>query len=215
MHFSTYTLLAPTVFISLSQAKNIDIVVGKNGLTFEPNSTTAAKGDTLTFKFWPMAHSVVQGAFDSPCTPSDTGFNSDFVRTSSGAANSTFVVTVNNTDPIWYYCSQGKHCQSGMVGVINPAENSKSKTLAAYASAAADVDEAKTPAEIRGGVFESSSSSSSGSSTSSSGSSSSSSTPSGSASTPASSTGAGASIVGQGAASIAGVVALVAGLWGL
>ncbi|MDV3160326.1 MAG: cupredoxin domain-containing protein, partial [Sweet potato little leaf phytoplasma] len=120
MHFSTYTLLAPTVLISLSQAKNIDIIVGKSGLTFEPNSTTADEGDTLTFKFWPKAHSVVQGAFDSPCTPIDTGFNSDFVPVESGAANRTFVVTVNNTNPIWYYCSQGKHCQNGMVGVINP-----------------------------------------------------------------------------------------------
>ncbi|EOD44813.1 putative extracellular serine-rich protein [Neofusicoccum parvum UCRNP2] len=203
MHFSTYTLLAPTVLISLSQAANIDVIVGKNGLTFEPNSTTAAEGDTLTFKFWPMAHSVVQGAFGSPCTPSDTGFNSDFVRTTSGAANRTFVVTVNNTDPIWYYCSQGKHCQSGMVGVINPPANNNQRTLTAYAAAAKDVSAAETPEEIRGGVFEAASSSGSSSTT-----------PSGSASTPASSTGAGASIMGQGAG-VAGFVAMVAGLWGL
>ncbi|EKG17884.1 hypothetical protein MPH_04833 [Macrophomina phaseolina MS6] len=203
MHFSTSALLAPTVLISLSQAANIDIVVGKNGLTFEPNSTTAAEGDTLTFKFWPMAHSVVQGAFGSPCTPSESGFNSDFVPTTSGAANRTFVVTVNNTDPIWFYCSQGKHCQNGMVGVVNPPANNRSRTLAAYAAAAADVSQAETPAEIRGGVFEAASASG-GSAT----------TPSSSASTPASSTGAAASLMGQGAG-VAGLVAIVAGLWGL
>lgn len=202
MHFSTTTALA---LIGMTQAANIDIVVGKNGLTFEPNTTTAAQGDTLTFKFWPMAHSVVQGAFGSPCTPSDNGFNSDFVRTTSGAANRTFVVTVNNTDPIWFYCSQGRHCQSGMVGVVNAPANNRSRTLEAYASAAADVSRAETPDSIRGGVFEASSAS---------GSDGSSSTPSGSAATPASSTGAGASIMGQGAG-VAGVVAMIAGLWGL
>lgn len=123
MHFSTSTtaLLAPAAaLLSLAQAANIDIIVGKNGLTFEPNSTKAADGDTLTFKFWPKSHSVVQGAFDSPCIPSDNGFNSDFVPVASGAANETFVVTVNGTDPIWYYCSAGRHCQNGMVGVVNP-----------------------------------------------------------------------------------------------
>jgi hypothetical protein len=31
-----------------------------------------------------------------------------------------FILTINNTDPIWFYCPQSDHCQSGMVGVINP-----------------------------------------------------------------------------------------------
>lgn len=39
------------------------------------------------------------------------------------SANSTempsFTIPVTDTKPIWFYCSQGKHCQSGMVGVIN------------------------------------------------------------------------------------------------
>lgn len=83
--------------------------------------------------------------------------------------------------------------------------NNRSRTLEAYASAAADVSRAETPDSIRGGVFEASSASGSGGSSS---------TPSGSAATPASSTGAGASIMGQGAG-VAGVVAMIAGLWGL
>lgn len=36
-----------------------------------------------------------------------------------------FVITINDTNPIWFYCSQGvpavyTHCAYGMVGVINP-----------------------------------------------------------------------------------------------
>jgi hypothetical protein len=31
-----------------------------------------------------------------------------------------FSILVNDTKPIWYYCATGKHCQSGMTGVINP-----------------------------------------------------------------------------------------------
>jgi hypothetical protein len=34
-----------------------------------------------------------------------------------------FLVTINTTDPIYYYCGQIGHCQAGMVGVINPPCN--------------------------------------------------------------------------------------------
>lgn len=30
------------------------------------------------------------------------------------------VVTLNNTNPIWYYDGQIGHCQAGMVGITNP-----------------------------------------------------------------------------------------------
>lgn len=30
-----------------------------------------------------------------------------------------FTVMVNDTNPIWFYCATAKHCQGGMVGVIN------------------------------------------------------------------------------------------------
>jgi len=31
----------------------------------------------------------------------------------------TFTITINNTSPLWFYCAQAKHCQSGMVMAIN------------------------------------------------------------------------------------------------
>lgn len=31
----------------------------------------------------------------------------------------SYSIEINDTRPIWFYCSQGRHCQQGMVGVIN------------------------------------------------------------------------------------------------
>lgn len=57
-----------------------------------------------------------------------------------------FTIAINDTKPIWFYCSQAKHCQSGMVGVINaPAANS-SRTLATFKDLAA-----KAPANLSPG----------------------------------------------------------------
>jgi hypothetical protein len=32
---------------------------------------------------------------------------------------STYTVNVTSTTPIWVYCAQGKHCEAGMVMVVN------------------------------------------------------------------------------------------------
>lgn len=49
-----------------------------------------------------------------------------------------FSVLVKDTNPVWFYCATGKHCQAGMAGVINPPASTE-KTLALYKSAAASV----------------------------------------------------------------------------
>lgn len=119
-------------------------VSNKNGdLVFEPKDLQAKVGEMVQFHFYPKVwllpilteayglticaknHSVVQASFDMPCMPmkNSMGVNGLF----SGympvkPADTTmpaYTVMVNDTKPIWYYCSQGRHCQSGMVGVIN------------------------------------------------------------------------------------------------
>jgi hypothetical protein len=42
-------------------------------------------------------------------------------NTSAAAAPQvlTYTIRVMDTKPVWYYCSQAKHCQGGMVGAIN------------------------------------------------------------------------------------------------
>lgn len=52
---------------------------------YTPASTIAAVGDTVTFIYHPMAHSVTQSSFANPCSPlfnattKATGFDSGFV----------------------------------------------------------------------------------------------------------------------------------------
>ncbi|TVY51837.1 putative GPI-anchored cupredoxin [Lachnellula cervina] len=132
-------------------AKSIDIDVGEEGIKFAPNTTTAAVGDVLNFHFYSATgpHSVVSGSFDSPCAPAANAFFSGLID-GNDAGNTTYIINVTSTDPIWYYCSAKKHCQGGMVGVINPP--STNDTLEAYAKAASSVSAASAPSAPVGGV---------------------------------------------------------------
>jgi hypothetical protein len=56
----------------------------------------------------------------------------------------TFTITVNGTGPEWFYCSQAKHCESGMVFAINPTEQ---KTLDGYKANCANATVSITPTE--------------------------------------------------------------------
>lgn len=82
-----------------------------------------------------------------------TDMQSSFAKLQS----TVFRVTVNDTEPIVYYCSQngpdfGNHCKDhGMAGVVNEPDVSK---LQEYRDAAALVDTSVTPDSAPfGGVF--------------------------------------------------------------
>lgn len=122
-------------------------VSNKSGnLVYEPNDIKAAVGTMVQFQFYPKVcelcldvggrvlliamslqnHSVVQSTFDQPCQPINNimpnvpGFFSGFMPVAAKASTMpAWTVMINDTKPIWFYCSQGKHCQAGMVGVIN------------------------------------------------------------------------------------------------
>lgn len=69
-----------------------------------------------------------------------------------------FLVTVNSTDPIYFYCGQIGHCQAGMVGVINPPCDgngiNSSGSFQLYQSAAKLVTSVgPLPSAIWGGQF--------------------------------------------------------------
>jgi len=110
---------------------------------FDPSQVEAAVGDLIQFQFYPRNHSVVRAAFADPCIPIEQsssangteGFYSGFMPVSEGSTTMpTFTIQVKDTKPIWFYCSQGSHCQTGMVGVINPTAQ---RTLADFTSRAA------------------------------------------------------------------------------
>lgn len=67
-------------------------------------------------------HSVAAGDYASPCTPQQpatNAFYSGFMPTDQ-QGQLTYTIPIRDTNPIWFYCSQARHCQEGMVGVINP-----------------------------------------------------------------------------------------------
>ncbi|WYZ44825.1 hypothetical protein EsH8_VIII_000141 [Colletotrichum jinshuiense] len=142
---------------SSSSIAGVHVVkVGDGGLTFEPNEVTAAVGDVVEFHFYPRAHSVAQSAFDSPCQPlsngTTTGFFSGPVAVTSGVGSEVFTVQVTDTNPKWFYCATGQHCQGGMVGVIN-APASGQRTIAQYAAAAAKAESNVAPSATGGGTL--------------------------------------------------------------
>ncbi|KAK3318861.1 hypothetical protein B0H66DRAFT_603428 [Apodospora peruviana] len=152
------SLLLAAGLVAQATAKIIPISVGKTNLTMTPNSIAAEKGDILEFRFWAKNHSVVQGSWKTACQPKpkeEGGFWSGFVPTEAGAPNSqVFRVTINDTQPIVFYCSQntGTHCKKGMFGVVNAGVE---LTLEPYAKAANGSDSAGSPeGGPYGGVFE-------------------------------------------------------------
>ena len=104
------------------------IKIGNDGMNIDPDNVEADIGDTVNFEFYPNNHSIAQSSYEEPCQPlfGGTGNNPIFsgffpVNTKEGEkeAKTMFSMKINNTDPIWLYCSQGSHCQDGQVMVIN------------------------------------------------------------------------------------------------
>jgi len=214
MHSSAFFTVSALAATALAADHSVRVGGPNSELTFTPNVINASLGDTVTFKFWPKNHSVAQATFNAPCQPANNSFWSGFFPTKEGANEQVFVYTVaNESAPVWFYCTQGQHCQNGMVGVINPPASGQ-RTIQAFAAAAKDApanvspsSEKGTGGEIKANSNSSTSPSSSPSSSSGSGDSPSPTT-SGAANT-ASSTGAAAALqVGKGLA-FTGVFALL------
>ncbi|CAG8951291.1 hypothetical protein HYFRA_00008040, partial [Hymenoscyphus fraxineus] len=125
------------------------ITVGEYGHVFTPESTTAEVGDIVgkigvdvipqndtdmhvEFRFFPLNHSlwlvvnnekVAKAEFKSPCIPYEItgagkqGFWSGFFPLNVIA---TPAMKVNDTQPIFFYCSSPGACVDKMVGVVNP-----------------------------------------------------------------------------------------------
>ena len=147
-------------------AVNVHVVaVGKNpmnnqtGIKFYPEKLTAKAGDMVQFQFHAGNHTVTQSNFDRPCVPLSTsnssavGVYSSFQPAAASAAKGmipVFTMMVNDTKPIWLFCSQGPHCQKGMVMVINEnTQANASRSLDNYKKLAASAEQGNI--EIPGG----------------------------------------------------------------
>jgi hypothetical protein len=106
--------------------------------------------DDLEFEFFPWNHSVARAEYGYPCIPYEltgnkTGFASGFQPLGAILDNvqqclngmlglllilenqpPTWNLTINDTDPIFFYCSAPRSCvENAMVGVINPVSGAK------------------------------------------------------------------------------------------
>ncbi|KAJ5980301.1 hypothetical protein N7481_007599 [Penicillium waksmanii] len=133
-----------------ASSNTVSVDVGEDGFTFNPATVNVPKGGVVEFNFYPGDHSVVQAAFNNPCHPlSDTSFFSGFMADAHDG-KPVWSLTVNDTNPIWFYCGQVGHCQAGMVGVINP---SGSDTLDGFKSKASSASGQSVPATAQGGIL--------------------------------------------------------------
>jgi len=116
-------------------ATNWLVDVGLNGgLNYTPPTINAQPGDTIEFMFHPKNHSATQSSFASPCLTKLGGVDTGFKPVSANATVSPNVtITVNDTNPLWFYCMQSNHCEKGMVFAVNPPAN---ETFAAFQAAA-------------------------------------------------------------------------------
>lgn len=103
-------------------AATISVDVGKGGLTFTPDSITAAKGDIVEFHFVGGYHDVVKGDFDKPCVPSVGGFASD---TETGSATNVRKLTVA------FFCILVHQCSTHFLSPPNTSVFASRKTSSA------------------------------------------------------------------------------------
>ncbi|PGG98604.1 hypothetical protein AJ79_08807 [Helicocarpus griseus UAMH5409] len=144
------SILSTLALVAVASAATIDVKVGDGGLTIEPSTINAEQGDDVVFHFWPGNHDVAAGPFDSPCSPSNNGFYSGLINTDGSQPDATFTVRINNTNPIWLYCTTRGHCQGGMSAVINPPPNGN--TIEDYKAASENANSVR-PQQVRGGIF--------------------------------------------------------------
>ncbi|KAJ3908083.1 Cupredoxin [Lentinula edodes] len=143
------TLTAALAVLPVALATSWDVSVGPNGqLIYYPEYVLAEVGDTINMIFHPKNHTVTQSSFDAPCVPLAGGVSSGFlpVASDSDPELPNFVITVNDTNPIWIHCEQKGHCGAGMVFAVNPPDASSNHSFAAFQALAIELNGTQTSA---------------------------------------------------------------------
>jgi len=118
-----------------SGPKIVDVTVNKGGThRFAPEEIEANVGDVISFYFFPTNHSVVKAEYGFPCVPynyvepgtKDMFYSGNRLMQATDAIQE-WNLTVNSTEPVFFYCSALESCnKGGMLGVIN---SNKTMTL--------------------------------------------------------------------------------------
>ncbi|EJD34706.1 hypothetical protein AURDEDRAFT_117577 [Auricularia subglabra TFB-10046 SS5] len=124
---------------------NIIVAPVKGVFRFMPPFVNAQAGDTIRYTWANGEHTVTQSSAAAPCNATVAGFVSGKQK-----AGFTFDQRVNDTNPVWFFCSVGQHCASGMWGGVNvPNGDVNSATTVAalmpqWAAASPDINAALT-----------------------------------------------------------------------
>lgn len=153
------SLFVAPLLVNAALAATMTVQVGKSGLVYSPSSVTAAKGDVIMFEFGD-GHSVTQSTFAAPCSPMSGGFDTGILASSA----QPFMLTVNDTNPVWIYCKASGHCPAGMVFAINAPTSGN--TYAMFQQIAEGKATASSSSSASGSATGSATSSASASSTS-------------------------------------------------
>ncbi|KAG9697869.1 hypothetical protein KCU76_g2695, partial [Aureobasidium melanogenum] len=122
-----YSAAARTLTTSSSPAYHT-VVVGAKTNQYAPYNLTANPGDVIVFQFIAVGHTVVQSNFQDPCVPRDAyhpGLSTFFSGWYNGSDVSSsnpaiWNLTINDTSPIFFYCSRLGSClNEHMIGAIN------------------------------------------------------------------------------------------------
>ncbi|GAB1319394.1 hypothetical protein MFIFM68171_09604 [Madurella fahalii] len=149
------TSTSPANGLPAGGLRQTHVEVGKDGkLTFEPSNIIEPKNTLVKFNFHPRNHSVVKSTFDRPCMPSMGGFSSGFIPTTVSPSGVEFEIIIPDDEPIWFYCAQGRHCQTGMVGSINaPATGNTVEAFIAKAKQVEQPSAIEPIAPVGGSLF--------------------------------------------------------------
>ncbi|EER24239.1 hypothetical protein D8B26_002441 [Coccidioides posadasii str. Silveira] len=146
-------LLSLALASGAATARTIKVKVANGGLNFDPDVIRAEPGDEVAFYFTRGSHDVTLGEFDNACQPADNAFWSGTINLPEGTQGSAvFTIPIEDTNPKWIYCSYRRHCQNGMVGVINPPSEGD-QNIDAFKSRAAEAPASHRPTSINGGTL--------------------------------------------------------------
>lgn len=144
--------IASSTPTSSSEPKVHLIKAGAGGFKFTPQEIhNVSVGDIVSWEFYPPDHSVARAEYNSACVPYEytgkdkVGFWSETQWVKDTSQITYFNITINSTEPIFFYCAAPKSCtDKHMVGAINP---NSTQTLASQVHAAAVADFQVAPGE--------------------------------------------------------------------